>query len=81
MFKSLRILVEILFGPTVLWLFREDMSLETSLQSVGEVKNESIFVRGANRKWGGGRVLEVALPGRGTNHVPWGGKVCLVDQG
>lgn len=49
LFKSLIILVGILFGPTVLQLFREDMILETSSQSVGE-KTESIFVGGRNKR-------------------------------
>ena len=51
--KSLRILLEILFGPTVFWLFREEMMLETSLQSVGEIKSESVFAGGRKSKsWG-----------------------------
>ena len=35
--KSLRLLVGILFGLTVLWLFWEEMMLEISLQAVSEV--------------------------------------------
>ena len=41
LFKNLSVLVGILFRPTVLWLFREEIMLETSLQSVGEIKHES----------------------------------------
>ena len=41
LFKNLNILVRILFRLTALWLFREEMMLETSLQSVGEIKHES----------------------------------------
>ena len=37
LFESLRTLAGILFGLTVLW-FREEIMLETSLQSVGEVQ-------------------------------------------
>ena len=48
--KSLRMLVGILFGPTDLRLFREEMMLETSLQSVGETKNESLFICGRKSK-------------------------------
>ena len=33
------ILVEILFDPTVLWFFGEEMMLEISLQSVSEIKH------------------------------------------
>ena len=40
----------LLFDPTVLWLFREEMMLETSWQSVVEIKNESLFVSGRNSK-------------------------------
>ena len=46
----MRILVGILTGPTVVWLFREDMMLETSLQSVGELKKELLFVGGRKPK-------------------------------
>ena len=50
LFKSLRILLGILFGPTVLWLFKEVMMLDTSLQSVGEIKNESLSAGGRKSK-------------------------------
>ena len=43
-------LVGILFGPTDLRLFREEMMLETSLQSVGEIKKESLFIGGRKSK-------------------------------
>ena len=46
LFKSLRILVGKLFGPTVLWLFREEIMLESPLETVGEVKSETLFVGG-----------------------------------
>ena len=44
LFKSLRISVAILFGPSIPWLFRETFSLESPLQAVGEIKNESQIV-------------------------------------
>ena len=45
LFKSLRMLVGILFGPTDLRLFRKEMMLETSLQSlfVGGRKSKNCF--------------------------------------
>ena len=36
----------ILFGPTDLWLFRKEIMLEILLQSIDEIKNESVFVSG-----------------------------------
>ena len=50
LFKSLRISVGILFGSTVLWLFREEMMLKPSLKAVGEIKNESLFLGGRKSK-------------------------------
>ena len=44
LFKRLRILVKILFGLKLLGLFIEEMVLETSLQLVGEIKNEERIV-------------------------------------
>ena len=44
LFKSLRIWVGILFDPTVLWLLREEIMLKISLQSVSDIKNESLFI-------------------------------------
>ena len=42
-------LMKIIFGPTVLWLFSEEM-LETSLQSVGDIKYESLSAGGKKSK-------------------------------
>ena len=50
-------LVGILFSPTVLWLFREKMMSEISLQSVSEIKNESLFAE--VRKLFSNRVLDI----------------------
>ena len=47
LFKRLRILVKILFGLKLLGLFIEEMVLETSLQLVGEIKNEERIVSSA----------------------------------
>ena len=45
--KRLGILVGILFGLNVLGLLKEEMVLETSLQPVGEIKNEYRIVSSA----------------------------------
>ena len=45
--KRLGILVGILFGLKVLGLLKEEMVLETSLQPVGEIKNEYRIVSSA----------------------------------
>ena len=51
MFETLRTLVgTILFSPTALWTSREEVMLETSVVSVGEIKDESIFIEGRNSK-------------------------------
>ena len=47
LFKRLGILVKILFGLKLLGLFIEEMVLETSLQLVGEIKNEERIVSSA----------------------------------
>ena len=47
MIKRLGILVGILFGLNVLGLLKEEMVLETSLQPVGEIKNEYRIVSSA----------------------------------
>ena len=43
-------LMKILFGPTVLWLFSEEIMWETSLQSVGDIKYESLSAGGKKSK-------------------------------
>ena len=48
--KHFRIMVGILFGYTALWIFREEKMLEISFQSVGEIKNDSLFSSGRKTK-------------------------------
>ena len=43
LFKSLRMLVGMLFGCTALLVLREGIMLEISLQSIGEIKRKSFF--------------------------------------
>ena len=40
----------ILFGPIALWISREGMMSETSVELVGVIKNESIFIPGKKPK-------------------------------
>ena len=44
LFKSLRTLVGILFGTTPLWTSKEEIMPENSIESVGLIKYESIFI-------------------------------------
>ena len=43
LFNSFRILIRILLGPSLFFLFKEEIMLEISVLSVGVIKNESIF--------------------------------------
>ena len=50
LFRSLGPLVGILYGPTALQTSKEEMMSENSIELVGLVKNESIFIEVESQK-------------------------------